>query len=40
MLDKYRKYSCKSSVTSKCIMTNQGFKIFASKNKEISGLKY
>lgn len=34
--DKYRKYSCKSSVTSKWIMTNQGFKTFISKNKEIS----
>lgn len=34
--DKYRKYSCKSSVTSKWIMTNQGFKPFVSENKEIS----
>lgn len=33
---KYRKYSCKSSVTSKWIMTNQGFKPFVSENKEIS----
>ncbi len=36
VFDKYRKYSCKSSVTSKWIMTNQGFKPFASENKEIS----
>lgn len=36
LFDKYRKYSCKSSVTSKWIMTNQGFKTFTSKNKEIS----
>lgn len=36
VFDKYRKYSCKSSVTSKWIMTNQGFKLFASENKEIS----
>ena len=34
--EKYRKYSCKSSVTSKWIMTNQGFKPFVSENKEIS----
>lgn len=34
--DKYRKYSCKSCITSKWIMTKQGFNIFTSKNKEIS----
>lgn len=34
--EKYRKYSCKSSVTSKWIMTDQGFKPFVSENKEIS----
>ena len=36
IFDKYRKYSCKSSVTSKWIMTEQGFKPFHSANKEIS----
>lgn len=36
IFDKYRKYSCKSNVTSKFIMTNQGFNTFTSKNKEIS----
>lgn len=34
--DKYRKYSCKSSITSKWIMTNQGFTPFISGNKEIN----
>ena len=33
---KYRKYSCKSNVTSKWIMTNQGFETFSSGNREIS----
>ena len=33
---KYRKYSCKSNVTSKWIMTNQGFETFSSENREIS----
>ncbi len=36
VLNKYRKYSCKSSVTSKWIMTTQGFKTYTSKNREIS----
>lgn len=36
IFNKYRKYSCKSDVTSKWIMTEQGFNTFASKNKEIS----
>lgn len=34
--DKYRKYSCKSSVTSKWILTDKGFQTFKSKNKEIT----
>lgn len=34
--DKYRKYSCKSGITSKWIMTSQGFNTFTSRNKEIS----
>lgn len=34
--DKYHKYSCKSSVTSKWIMTNKGFFTFESHNKEIN----
>lgn len=36
IMDKYRKYSCKSDVTTKWIMTAQGFEIINSKNKEIS----
>ena len=34
--NKYRKYSCKSSVTSKWIRTEKGFDLFTSDNKEIS----
>lgn len=34
--NKYRKYSCKNEVTSKWIMTNEGFKTFISNNKEIN----
>ncbi|MBE5930294.1 MAG: hypothetical protein E7268_04420 [Lachnospiraceae bacterium] len=34
--DKYRKYSCKSEITSKFIMTERGFNIVTSGNKEIS----
>lgn len=34
--DKYRKYSCKSSITSKWIKTDQGFQTFVSQNKEIN----
>lgn len=36
IFDKYRKYSCKSSVTSKWIMTDKGFMRFESGNKEIN----
>lgn len=36
IMDKYRKYSCKSDITSKWIMTKDGFQIFSSFNKEIN----
>ena len=32
---KYRKYSCKSNVTSKWIMTNQGFETFSSGTEKL-----
>ena len=35
IMNKYRKYSCKSSITSKWIMTDDGFSTFKSNNKEI-----
>ena len=34
--DHYRKYACRSSITSRWIMTEKGFKPFASKNKQIN----
>lgn len=34
--EKYRKYSCKSNITSKWILTERGFNTFSSSNKEIS----
>lgn len=36
VFNKYHKYACKSDVTNKWIMTDQGFAPFSSKNKEIS----
>lgn len=36
IFDKYHKYSCKSNVTSKWIMTENGFNIFESQNKEMN----
>ena len=36
VLGKYRKYSCKSNVTSKWIMTEYEFKLFTSRNRGIS----
>lgn len=36
ILNKYRKYSCKSSITSKWIKTENGFMVFESANKEIN----
>lgn len=36
IFDKYRKYACKSNITSKWIMTDHGFQTFTSQNKEIS----
>lgn len=34
--EKYRKYSCKSEITSKFIMTERGFNTFSSRDKAIS----
>ena len=34
--DKYRKYSCKNDITSRFVMTENGFKTFSSRNKEIN----
>lgn len=36
IFDKYRKYSCKSNITSKWIMTNEGFCTLKSNNKEFN----
>ena len=36
VFDKYRKYSCKYDITSKWIMTGDGYKTITSDNKEIS----
>ena len=36
IFDKYRKYSCKSSVTSKWILSDGNYKIFQSENREIN----
>lgn len=34
--EKYRKYSCRNEITSKFIMTENGYNTFSSKNKEIN----
>lgn len=34
--ERYRKYACRSSITSRWIMTEEGFQPFASKNKQIN----
>lgn len=36
IFDKYRKYSCKSEITSKWILSNGEYRTYSSKNKEIS----
>lgn len=36
IFEKYRKYSCKSEITSKWILSNGEYRTYASKNKEIS----
>ena len=36
IFDKYRKYSCKNDITSSWILTENGYQIFSSRNKEIS----
>lgn len=36
IFEKYRKYSCKDEISSSWILTENGFRTFASRNKEIS----